>query len=183
MERFQLKNVRLSFPSVFKRAVFQGEEGKFEATFLLDKTDKKQKKLIDRAIDEAIKEAKIKVAFDKRCMKDGDEAEYDGYAGMWSIKAGSNSRPTVIGRDRSPLVEDDDVIYAGCYVNAILDIWVQNNQYGKRANANLFGIQFVKDGEAFGRGNVDVTDEFEDVDEPDEEDEDGLGDDEDYTEM
>jgi len=39
MSKMMLKNVRLSFPSVFKKASFDGNEGKFEATFLVDKAD------------------------------------------------------------------------------------------------------------------------------------------------
>jgi hypothetical protein len=166
MAKIQLKNVRLSFPSIFKRASFNGEDGKFEATFLLNKeTQADQIAKLEAAIEDAIKEAKIKVPSDKRCLKDGDEFEYDGYAGHMAFKASSNKRPTVIDRDKTPLAEDDGKPYAGCYVNAIVDIWVQNNNFGKRANANLFGIQFVTDGEAFGSGDVDVTDEFDELEE------------------
>ena len=161
--KIHLKNVRLSFPSLFRKAVFNDNVGKYEATFLLDKSDKDTKKVLDEAIKEAITEAAIKVSADKRCLKDGDESEYDGYEGMWSIKAGNSKRPTVIDRDKTPLAEEDDVLYAGCYVNAIIDIWIQNNQYGKRANANLYGIQFVKNGDPFGQGPVDVTDDFDDL--------------------
>jgi hypothetical protein len=164
MSKIQLKNVRLSFPSVFKRSVFEGTEGKYEATFLIDKSDTKLKKQLDAAIEAALAEAKIKVAADKRCLKDGDESEYDGYEGHWSLKAGNSKRPTVIDRDKTPLTETDEKLYAGCYVNAIIDFWVQNNKYGKRLNANLYGIQFLKDGEPFGQGPVDVTDEFENID-------------------
>lgn len=164
MSKIQLKNVRLSFPSVFHRAVFEGTEGKYEATFLIDKEDVKTKKVIDDAIAAAIAEAKIKVPSDKRCLKDGDESEYDGYEGNWSLKAANSKRPTVINRDKTPLTEEDEVVYAGCYVNAIVDFWVQNNKYGKRVNANLYGIQFLKDGEPFGMGPVDVTDDFDDLD-------------------
>tara|TARA_R110000803_G_scaffold116981_1_gene185534 strand:+ start:5742 stop:6278 length:537 start_codon:yes stop_codon:yes gene_type:complete len=171
MAKMQLKNVRLSFPSIFKKAVFKGVEGKFEATLLLDKADKKTKKKLDEVIEAAIKEAKVKVPSDKRCIKDGDDAEYDGYEGMWSVKASNSKRPTLINRDKGQIVEEDDVLYAGCYVNAIIDIWIQNNEFGKRANANLYGLQFVKDGDAFGRGNEDVTDDFDDLeDELDDED-------------
>jgi len=163
MAKIQLKNVRLSFPSIFKRSEFNGEQGKFEATFLLNKeTQSDQIAVIQNAIEEAIKEAKIKVPSDKRCLKDGDEVEYDGYAGCMSIKASNNKRPTIIDRDKTPLAEDDtNAPYAGCYVNAIVDLWVQNNNYGKRINANLYGIQFLKDGESFGSGDFDVTDEFD----------------------
>ena len=167
MPKMMLKNVRLSFPSVFQRAVFEGQEGKYEATALISKDDTKTKKKIDEAIEAAIAEAKIKVPSDKRCLKDGDDSDYDGYEGNWSLKAANGKRPTVLNRDKTPLTEDDEVIYAGCYVNLVIDFWVQNNKYGKRVNANLYGVQFVKDGEPFGMGPVDVTDDFEDLDDED----------------
>ena len=165
--KVHLKNVRLSFPSIFNRATFDGKEGKYEATLLLDKSDTETKAKLDKVIEDAIKASNVPVSKDKRCLKDGDDSDYDGYENVWSIKASSSKRPTLIDRDKTPLVEDDDVLYAGCYVNAIIDVWIQNNQYGKRANANLYGLQFVKDGEAFGSGPTDVTDEFDDIDDDD----------------
>ena len=51
MAKIQLKNVRLSFPSIFKRSEFNGEQGKFEATFLLNKeTQSDQIAVIQNAI-------------------------------------------------------------------------------------------------------------------------------------
>lgn len=168
MSKITLKNVRLSFPSIFKRASFDGKEGKFEATFILNKeTDAAQIAMIEAAIEDAIKVAKIKVPSDKRCLKDGDEVEYDGYAGCMSIKAANDKRPTLINRDKSALTEDDNVLYAGCYVNAIIDLWVQNNSFGKRVNANLLGIQFVKDGDSFEGAKVADADEFDAFDDED----------------
>jgi len=159
-----LKNVRLSFPSIFQKAEFDGNIGKYESTFLLDKSDEKTKTMLDEAIEAAIAEAKVKVPSDKRCLKDGDESDYDGYEGHWSFKAANSKRPTVIDRDKSPLVEEDEKLYAGCYVNAVVDLWVQNNKFGKRVNANLYGVQFLKDGEPFGMGSTDVSDDFDDLD-------------------
>jgi hypothetical protein len=165
MSKIKLVNVRLSFPSLFNRSTFEGKEGKFEATFLLNKeTDAATIKKLDDAIKAAIKEAKIKVGADRLCLKDGDDSEYDGYENHMSFKAASSKRPTLINRDKTPIVEDDDVLYAGCYVNAIVDLWVQNNNYGKRINANLYGVQFVKDGEAFGNAPQDVTGDFDELD-------------------
>ena len=37
--KIKLQNVRLSFPSLFRKAQFQGDETKYEATFMLDKTE------------------------------------------------------------------------------------------------------------------------------------------------
>ena len=174
MSKILLNNVRLSFPSVFQRSVFDGKEGKYEATFLIPKSDTKLKAQLDAAIDEAIKAAGIKVPSDKRCLKDGDQSDYDGYEGAWSLKAANNKRPTVIDRDKSPIVEGDEKLYAGCYVNAVIDLWLQDNSYGKRVNANLYGVQFVKDGEAFGAGPVNVFDDFQDLDGDGDEDDLGL---------
>jgi len=165
MTKIVIKNARLSFPSLFQKSVFEGKEGKYEATLLIDKKDEALKKQIDEQIAKLIAESKIKVPSEKYCIKDGDESELDGFEGNWSLKASNSKRPTVIDRDKTPLTADDEKLYAGCYVNAVIDFWVQNNAYGKRINANLYGVQFVKDGEPFGMGPVDVTDDFEDLDE------------------
>lgn len=165
MTKIVIKNARLSFPSLFQKSVFDGKEGKYEATLLIEKKDEALKKQIDEQIAKLIAEAKVKVPSDKYCIKDGDESELDGFEGNWSLKASNSKRPTVIDRDKTPLTADDEKLYAGCYVNAVIDFWVQNNAYGKRINANLYGVQFVKDGEPFGMGPVDVTDDFEDLDE------------------
>lgn len=162
----KIKNARLSFPSLFKKSVFNGVEGKYEATLLFPKSDTKTYDAIMEAVEAIKKENKnAKVGDDKLCIKDGDNIEYDGYEGMWAVKAGNNTRPLVINRDRSPLAEDDNIVYAGCYVNASIDLWFQNNQFGKRVNANLLGIQFVKDGEPFGDGKVASLDDFDEIDE------------------
>lgn len=165
-----LKNVRLSFPSIFKRSQFNGEDGKFEATFLLGKKEhaeliSKIEKEIEKGIKENLKGAKV--ASDKRCLKDGDEQDYDGYKGTMSFKAASDKRPLIIDRDKSPLAEDDGKPYAGCYVNAQVSLWYQNNSYGKRVNANLLAIQFFKDGDAFGNGETANEDDFDSFDDDD----------------
>jgi hypothetical protein len=164
MAEIKLKNVRLSFPSLFQRAVFQGEEGKFEATFLLNKVEHAEtiaeiEAQIKQRIAVDLKGAKL--GADKICLKDGDEIEYAGYAGHMSIKASNNKRPLVIDRDKTPLTEDDNKMYAGCYVNAIIDLWVQQNSWGKRINANLLGVQFLKDGEPFSDGANASADSFD----------------------
>ena len=165
-----INNARLSFPSLFKKASFDGKEGKYEATLLFPKSDKKTYEAIKKAIDECKTSNKVKVGADKLFIKDGDDIEYDGYAGMWAVKASNHKRPTVIHRDRTPLQEEDEVVYAGCYVNAIVEPWAQNNQYGKRINANLLGIQFVADGEPFGDGGkVASADDFADIEDEDDE--------------
>lgn len=175
MAKIKLNNVRLSFPSLFRKAEFQGNAGRYEATFLLDKKTQadviaKLEEEIRNGIKTNFKAAKLPA--DKVCLKDGDEFEYDGYAGHMSFKASNGKRPMVIDKDKSPLTEDDEKLYAGCYVNAVVELWYQNNNYGKRVNANLLGVQFFKDGQPFGDGVGASEDDFDMFDD----DDDGLGD-------
>ena len=166
--KIKLNNVRLSFPSIFNKSEFNGQVGKFEATFLMNK-ESQAKMIADVESQIALiqKDNKAKVSPDKICLKDGEFVDYDGYAGCMSIKAGSNRRPTVLGRDKAPVVEEDNIVYAGCYVNAVVELWFQDNSYGKRVNCNLLGIQFAKDGDTFGAGDTDVSDDFDTIDNDD----------------
>lgn len=167
--KIKIPSARLSFPSLFNMASFGGEStGKYEATFILDK--KEHAKVIaeiEAVIGKLQKdELKGKVASDKICLKDGDEMDRPEYAGKMTIKASTKKRPLVINRDKSAISEDDNIIYAGCYVNGIVTLWAQNNQYGKRINAQLDGVQFVRDGDPFGDGGISV-DQFNAFDDED----------------
>lgn len=166
MAKVKLSNVRLSFPSLFRKATFEGNETKYEATLMLHKEDhadiiKQIKADIAAGIKENLKGAKV--PSDKIALKDGDESGRDEYAGHYTLKAANNKRPKVVGRDKSPLTEDDGVIYSGCYVNAVVDPWYQSNAYGKRVNFNLLGVQFLKDGDPFESGSVADDDDFDEV--------------------
>ena len=61
-------------------------------------------------------------------------------------------------------VEADGLPYSGCYVNASIELWAQDNNYGKRINASLRGVQFYRDGDAVaGGGGPASEDEFDDL--------------------
>ncbi len=165
-----LKNVRLSFENVFTEQVMTDKETgkvtkKFKANFLIPKTDKATVQMMDDAIDDAIfakwGDDPPKLKDEKLCMRDGDDENYDGYADHMYVSASNSKRPTVVGRDKKPLVQADGVIYSGCYVNAVIRIWAQDNAYGKRVNASLEAVQFYKKGDAFGAPPVDIDEKFE----------------------
>ncbi len=164
-----LPNVRLSFPCLWNpESMEEGQEKKFSATFIFD--NKEHGPLLDEInalIDRlALDEFKKKIGF-KRCLRDGNEkSELEGYGdGKSFLNASNKARPGVVDRRLNPIVESDGIIYAGCYVNARIRLWVQNNTWGKRVNAQLRAVQFVKDGESFGAGPVDATKEFKAIDE------------------
>lgn len=163
-----LKNVRLSFPSLFKHEVYAGESTeKFAATFLIQKSDKSTVNALENACKQALIDKygdKIPKGF-KMPIVDGSEKEFIGEDNI-SIKATTKKRPTLINRDKSPIIEEDNILYAGCYVNASIDVWVMDNNYGKKVLCSLNAIQFAKDGESFGK-NENSSDDFESLDDDD----------------
>jgi hypothetical protein len=164
-----LKNVRLSYEHLFEKHAFNGEgEATYQGTFLFEKngdTHKQVAKVIKSLIDEKFKGKALPA--DKICLRDGDEKDAEGYEGMMFIGAKSKRRVPTVGRDKAPVDADDGVFYSGCYVNAVIDLWAQDNKFGKRINASLMGVQFVKDGESLGGATVAGMDDFEDYsDEP-----------------
>jgi hypothetical protein len=173
--KINLANVRLAFPVLFEAKTVNGEgEPAFSASFLLDPTD--HKVLIGKINDAAETIGKEKwgakwpqvkkemVAKDRLPLHDGDaKSSYTGFEGMLYVSARNKTRPLVIDRDKSPLNQSDGRPYAGCFVNASIELWAQDNNYGKRINASLRGVQFYKDGEAFAGGGAASEDEFEDL--------------------
>lgn len=154
-----LKGVRISYPHLFEPFAFQGQgKAKFSAKFLISKSD--QADLVKEIANhmkamaaESYKDKKLPPA-DKLCMRDGDQSGRDEEAGYWVLSASDDRRPVVVDRNRTPLAAEDDVIYAGCFVNAKVRLWPQDNQYGRRINANLMGVQFMKDGDRLGGGRT-----------------------------
>jgi Protein of unknown function (DUF2815) len=171
--KLKLNNVRLAFPVLFEAKTVNGE-GKpaFSASFLIDPTDPQVKEL-NAAIDQVANDKwgakaaavlKQMRATDKVALHDGDlKSNYDGFAGNLYVSARSTTRPLVIDNDKSPLTEQDGKPYAGCYVNASIELWAQDNNYGKRVNASLRGVQFLRDDDAFAGGGAASEDEFEDI--------------------
>ena len=142
----ELKNVRLSFPSVFQHGTFGGETtGKYEATFLLPKSDTKT---YDAIIAEVLAvKGKTKMSEDKIAVKDGDEIDDEYSAGHWVIRTANKNRPTLVDRSGNPVTTEDNEVnpmfFGGATVNAFISFWKQDNSYGKRINGNLAGIQYV----------------------------------------
>lgn len=173
--RILLKNVRLAFPNLFEPTTVAGEgKPRYSATLIIP-ADHPQLAEI-RAKQDAVAHAKWgqKAAAvvkgldkqDKLALHDGDtKVKYDGFPGNFFISAAAqeNAAPTVIDRDRSPLAARSGRPYAGCFVNASLEFWPQDNNYGQRINAQLRGIQFYADGDSFSAGRPADADEFEEV--------------------
>lgn len=186
---------RLSFSCLGSPEQYQGK-GPFRwSAAILVPADSASRKLVDTTLEEVAKEkwgAKAathlkNILPDPKgcCWIDGDRKAYDGYAGHWALSAHrgqEKGRPIVIDNDKSPIYQDNDVLYPskagrlfdGCWVNAKVEIWPQDNAQGKGLRATLQVIQRVKKGDAFGGGTPPTAEDFGEI-EDDGDDEDSLG--------
>ena len=161
-----LNNVRLRFENVFFAKSIKGSKPKYSATFLIPEGSALAKQ-IDKAILElATEKWKAKApAYIKQLQGSalssswvsGELKDYDGFEGQWSMTATrqeAQGRPSVVDRKGQPITVDDNLIHNGCYVNAKVDIYMQDHaEYGRGIRATLLGMQFVKTGEAFAAGS------------------------------
>lgn len=176
--KVKLASVRLAFPNLFEAKTVGGQgEPRFSAAFAIVPGSENAKALA-AAVEAVAKEkwkdkapgilkelrSKGRVAYRTEPLsKDGEV--YDGFEDMHSLNASNKARPLVIDRDKSPLTAQDGKPYAGCYVNVSIDVWAQDNDFGKRVNATLSGLQFAKDGDAFGGGAPASADDFDSIEE------------------
>jgi len=155
---------RLAFPNIFEP---HPNGGKFGATIIFEpggETDLAVQAEIQKVMNEKW-QGKITSPSQLRqfCYKDGStKSQYDGFEGMKFISANLDAQPTVIDADGvTPVTKQSGKVYPGCYVVAYVEIWAQDNQYGKGVNAALRGVQFWKDGVSFGGTRPMDTSEFE----------------------
>lgn len=175
----RLNNVRLAFPVLFEPKPFAGEpnsEPSYSASLLLDPAKNADAVAAVRAaMTQVAKEkwtdpamlssriANIK-AKDRMCLHDGNlKAQYAGFPNMLYVSARNAQSVLVVDRDKKPLTARSGRPYAGCFVNALVDVYAQDNSFGFGINASLMGIQFVADGEAFGAGAPLDPDAFDDI--------------------
>jgi hypothetical protein len=172
--KVKLSNVRLSFPDLFEAVQYQGQGPfNYRASFLFP-ADHPAKAAVDAAIKQVAAETwKDKASMhlagilgnsNKCCLQDGNAKPYDGYAGNWALTATrpvEKGRPLVLDQGKNPLVAADGKPYAGCYVNASVEFWAQDNSYGKAVRCTVLGVQFLRDGDAFTAGSVATPDDFE----------------------
>ena len=177
-----LRDWRLAFPNIWKASAPKGGgEEAFSASFLAA-PDHKQIPEIKKAMAAVAAEKwgaksvavyKALESADKLALHSGDaKSEYEGFEGQLFISTRSKIRPSVFDGQRAELVEADGKPYSGCYVNASIEFWAQDNKdYGKRINAQLRGVQFLRDGDAFaGGGKAADADDFDEIGAPDSDD-------------
>lgn len=172
-----LKDVRLAFPDLFEAKQYQGQGPfRWSATFLVEPGSDNDK-LIQAEISRVAKEKFDKKAGQieawrqnpqKFCYCPGDlKPDYDGWAGKMALAAHRYEKqgaPGVfdnVGVNGKPnrLTKESGKPYAGCYVNAKVEIWAQDGQ-NSGIRATVVSVQFLGDGDAFSSGSRPSEDDF-----------------------
>lgn len=193
----KIENVRFSYPHLDKPYAGKGGDDDSKKAkpkygivgMLPKKTHVEAKNLIVEAMNDLLKQNdNATVSSDKKFCRNGDDHEKaDTYGGHWIVSAREERRPSVRNK-RGELIADPekiaDMIYGGCWGHILIRPWYQDGKkfgagYGKRLNAGLVGVQFIRDDKPFGEGRIDDSEAWGNEDDGDgpSGDNDGMDDD------
>lgn len=184
-----LQDVLLSYAYLAQPFVGKNEAGETTYTYTthaLFKPGSPQHELVKRAIGEAAiigwgaEGEKVKAqlaAQDRLCIHDGNVSKGgDGaYKDMLYVSMNSRNKPKIVcwrnGANVEIGPEDPLFPYSGCQATVLFDVYPQGaqgakpNKGGKRINAGLTGVQFLRHGEPLGGGGrVAAVEEFPTMD-------------------
>lgn len=179
----KIENIRVSYPHLDKPYAGNQNgnddnnqaEPKYGLVALLPKSTHVEAKDLCLEVIKGIQDDNdIKIAKDKKFIRDGDDSDKVENEGCYTISAREARRPSVRNKNAVPMTEREiqDKIYGGCWGSVLIRPWLQDNKYGKRINASLIAFQFLRDDEPFGEGRVDddgVFDSSDDGDDGDDE--------------
>ncbi|ALA45464.1 hypothetical protein ADP64_000006 [Achromobacter phage phiAxp-2] len=166
----RIDNVIASYPHLDERwSKADSKTGKkppekYSLVGLLDKkTHGEAYELIEERIKALEKEAKIKVALDDWFCRDGDRTRKEENEGRWTLNASEQREVTIrdvkgnkLRDEKGNLVgvehanEIKEMFYPGCVVSIMIRPWAQDNEFGKKINAGLVAVKFMRDGDRLG---------------------------------
>ncbi len=190
----QLKKVRIAFiDDLFTPGQYEGKgDFRHTATFIVDPAGENHKLIQDAIQKEAVgawgKKAdsmledlrgdKKAYSYQKN-KKDKTGEVYEGFEDMFALGAVRKQKdgaPVFLDIIKDPatgkakkLNGSEGIIYAGCYVNAKVELWAQSGAH-RGMRCGLLGVQYCAPGDSFG-GATRANDEgFDSIDVPDEDD-------------
>lgn len=187
--KVKLEIVRIAFAQQLTEAKpFEpGADAAFGSTFLIPEQGHPARKVVEDALyalgaekwgakGKGIIDNLLEVGDPKGgCYYPGKRKSYDGFEGNMALVAKryeKDGMPVLLDADKSSLWDaskgkampgKEGRIYSGCYVNATVDLWAQDNKYGKTVRCTLLGVQYYKDGDSFGGTTKGSEDDFDDL--------------------
>ncbi|MDR2666848.1 MAG: DUF2815 family protein [Holosporales bacterium] len=162
--------VRLSFANIWEPRSIDGAEPKYSASLLISKDDGQTIEKVNNAIGVAIEKGKQKFGWTgqerlRTPFHDGDsERAYDAaYANHFYVNANNRMKPLIVD-SKCEEITDEERVYSGAYVRAIITMFPYSKSGNKGVACSLGNIQKVKDGEPLGSPN-NATNDFADSEE------------------
>jgi hypothetical protein len=174
-----LKNVVLAFPALAEPQSYGDGDPAFGAKFPIEPGSPNQKLIEEAMLAEANAQWNDKgesvlkmlvedgsVCFNKkvyRSKKTGDA--YQGFEGKHYLSSrNASTQPTVFNQFGDPVTAKGEIerqAFSGAVVAASVEIWAQDNKWGRRINCTLRGVMLTGEGENFGGGSSPASsDEF-----------------------
>ena len=173
-----IKNVQIAFPALAEPQAIGDGEPAYGGRFVIDpkRTDliadldaamaaeakAKWKEDGDAVLAMLVEEGKV--AFEKKPYRSKKTGKvYAGFEGMYNLGArtpANKPRPTAFdeyGKELTTKAEIEQTIYSGSEVTAKIEIWAQDNSYGRRINCSLLGVIYAGEGERFGGGSAPAS--------------------------
>jgi hypothetical protein len=174
-----LKNLMLAFPALAEPQSFGEGEPAYGAKFPIQPNSAQQKLLDDAMMAEAKEAWKDKaesvlemlkedgkVAFTKKVYRSKKTGEpYQGFEGAHYLSTrNAKTQPSVFNEYGDALTSKGDIerqAFSGAIVNASVEVWAQDNKWGRRINCTLRGIMLTGEGSNIGGGSAPAgADEF-----------------------
>lgn len=160
---------RLSYVHVFEKHSFDGKtEGKYMTNILIPKKEKGTVAALQQAIDAAAKTFIQTKCGGKKPSKglalplmDGDEKEEECYEGCYYLNAKCSTRPGLVDRDRSPIVDEEE-LYSGVWCICSVTFYGYDVSGNKGIACGLNNLMKFKDDERLG-GRASAENDFTDV--------------------
>lgn len=162
-----LKNVRAAFTEgLFRKGEYEGKETSYGVTLLLPPKHPgvlDLKKAIKAVRDKKWGDKQVRLVRDNPLRPCEEKDHLAGFLPGWSFcKANNATKPSVFDNAGRPVAEDDGVIYSGCWVDAIVEVYPQDHKsFGKAINLSLLGVRFRRDDDAFAGGAPAKAEDFE----------------------
>lgn len=169
---------RLSYTHLFAKYSPDGDSdnGKYMTNVLIPKKEKETIKALQSAIEAAKRVGLASKWGGKEPKKldlplrdgDTDKEDDDVYAGHYYINAKCTTRPGVVGRDKSPIVDEEEV-YSGMWAVVSVTFFPYDVSGNKGVAVGLNNVMKFKDDTHLG-GRASAESDFADVDMLDDED-------------
>lgn len=143
------------------------ERPKYSCMVVIDKDDTDSLGKIEQAVKAAHKNGADKLGKStlkaiRTPLRDGEEKDGEEYEGKMFFNCSSIRMPKVVGTDRKPIMDDDE-IYSGMVGYISLNAFAYKAAQSKGIGMGLNNFMKTADGVRFGGGGTSIEDDFADV--------------------